>query len=295
MVQNGYMDAVKVLPDELRTRATAMEGSWSPGAEEFRLRAGCSATVLLPDGEKAILPGRTVTVSDLHTVLERATGASLHSAYESLRAGFVTTGTGCRVGVCGTVVCQDGAVNTLRDFSSVSVRIPRQCFGAADSVFDRLPQDPFASVLLVSPPGGGKTTLLRELVRRLSDGGRRVCLADERGEVAAVCQGVPRFDVGRCTDVLTGGVKALSAVMLIRAMSPEILALDEITAPEDIEACSMAANCGVSIIASAHGASLSDLGARPLYRRLLERGIFSHAVIIEKRGREHLYNVERLT
>lgn len=89
MVQNGYMDAVKVLPDELRTRATAMEGSWSPGAEEFRLRAGCSATVLLPDGEKAILPGRTVTVSDLHTVLERATGASLHSAYESLRHGCV--------------------------------------------------------------------------------------------------------------------------------------------------------------------------------------------------------------
>ncbi len=295
MTKDGYINAAGVLPDELKARALLMEKQWSGIAEEFRLRAGRDASVLLPEGERAILANRPVKASDLQTVLERATGASLHSAYDSLRAGFVTTRTGCRVGVCGSAVCEGGAVKTLRDFSSLSVRIPRQCLGAADGVYDRLPHSPFPSVLLVSPPGGGKTTLLRELIRRLSEDGRRVCLADERGEVAAVCEGVPRFDVGPCTDVLTGGIKAVSAVMLIRAMSPEILALDEITAPEDVEACSMAANCGVSILASAHGSALSDLGARPLYRRLLERGIFTHAVMIQKRGRSRTYNVEALT
>ncbi len=295
MTQTGYTDAAAVLPDELRSRAKQMERQWSGLAEEFRLRAGRDASVLLPDGEHTMLPNRPVSVSDLHTVLERATGASLHSAYENLRSGFVTTRTGCRVGVCGSAVCQGDSVKTIRDFSSLSIRIPRQCFGAADSVYDRLPHSPFPSVLLISPPGGGKTTLLRELIRRLSEDGHRVCLADERGEVAAVCEGVPRFDVGPCTDVLTGGIKAVSAVMLIRSMSPQILALDEITAPGDVEACITAANCGVGILASAHASALSDLGTRPLYRRLLEQGIFTHAVMIHNRGRSRTYDVEALT
>lgn len=294
MEQNGYLNAAEVLPDGLRERARQMAGQWASCAEEFRLRAGRDAAVLLPEGERPVAAGRPVTPRDLQTVLERATGASLHSVYQDLCSGFVTTRAGCRVGVCGSVVFENGRVTAMRDFSSLSVRIPRQCRSAADEAYPLLARAGLPSALIVAPPGGGKTTLLRELVRRFSESGRRVCLADERGEVAAVCGGRPGFDVGPCTDVLSGGVKAVSALMLIRSMSPELLAMDEITAPGDVEACINAANCGVSLLATAHAVSLSDLGARPLYRRLLEQRIFSHAVVLRRAGRARSCAVEEL-
>lgn len=288
------MSAAEILPDGLRERARQMAGQWASRAEEFRLRVGRDAAVLLPEGERTAAAGRPVTARDLQTVLERATGASLHSAYQDLCSGFVTTRSGCRVGVCGSAVFENGRVTAMRDFSSLSIRIPRQCRDAADGVYPLLARAGLPSALIISPPGGGKTTLLRELVRRFSESGHRVCLADERGEVAAVCGGSPGFDVGPCTDVLSGGVKAVSALMLIRSMSPELLALDEITAPGDIDACISAAYCGVSLLATAHAASLSDLGARPLYRRLLEQHIFTHAVVLHRNGRSRSCSVEEL-
>lgn len=293
MRENAYRNAVQLLPEPLRSRAAA-HTRWQTCAEEFRLRSGRDAAVLLPGGEECIVPKRPITPQELSAVLERATGASLHAAEEDLKNGFVTTAGGCRVGVCGTVVSSGGKIISLRDFSSVSVRIPHDCRGAADGVYPVLRRGGFYSTLILSPPGVGKTTLLRELVRLLSGDGLRVSLADERGEVAAVHRGRPHFDLGPCTDVMTGGTKARSAVMLLRAMSPQVLALDEITAEEDIEACATAANCGCALLATAHGADMQDLLRRPLYRRLLDRGIFRRSVIITCENGKRQYRVEEL-
>lgn len=120
-------------------------------------------------------------------------------------------------------------------------------------------KDGFCSTLILSPPGGGKTTLLRECVRRLSDQGLRISLMDERGEIAAVQNRTPQFDVGANTDIMTGGQKAACCMMLLRAMRPDVLAFDEISAPEDIEAIRIAAGCGVALLATAHAQSV---GAR---------------------------------
>ena len=167
--------------------------------------------------------------------------------------------------------------------------------GCADALLPQLLRDGFCSTLILSPPGNGKTTLLRECVRRLSDMGTRISLMDERGEIAAVQNRAPQFDVGANTDVMTGGQKAACCMMLLRAMRPDVLAFDEISAPEDIEAIRIAAGCGVALLATAHAQSVAALRHRALYRALLDEHIFRRAVCITRSGGKRVYTVEDLT
>jgi len=236
---------------------------------------------------------------DLSLVLEIATQASAHTALERVRNGFFTVRGGHRIGICGSGVVRDGEVRNLRQLSSLAIRVAREVPGLSAAVLDRLwSGGVLQSTLLLSPPGGGKTTLLRDLIRAVSDGeggpALRVGVADERGELAAMYQGEPQFSIGRQTDVLDGCPKGPALLMLLRGMNPQVLAADEITAPEDAAALEMAANCGVSLLCTAHAGSLEELKARPLYRRLLDEGLFRRLAIIERAGRERRYQVVEL-
>ena len=286
--------AARLLPPLLRTELLRLPEERAGRAEEIRLRAGRPPTLIFGDEELDFAPGYKVTPSELQMVLEIATRASVHSYADSIRAGFVTAEGGCRLGLCGTAVTEDFRISGLRRLSSVCIRIPHEKQGCADSIFPQLTAGGFASTLILSPPGGGKTTLLRELIRRLSNGGMQTSLVDERSEVAGVFEGQPCFDLGVRTDVLTGSPKNEGIFLLLRAMSPRLIAFDEITAPTDVEAAEAAANCGVRLLATAHGESLKDLSRRPLYSRLLDRGIFQRAVIIENEKGRRCYRVEEI-
>ena len=198
------------------------------------------------------------------------------------------------MGLCGGTVVREGGVRSIRRLSSLSIRIPRQHRGCAGEIYARMLELGLPDTLIISPPGAGKTTLLRELVRLASEGGRRVSLIDERAEIAGVWDGSSLFDIGPCTDVMTGAPKPEAAAMLIRAMSPQILAMDEITTPADVEAARLATGCGVKLLATAHAGSARELAARPVYRKLLEDGVFSAAVVIERRGGSRHYRLEEL-
>ena len=157
----------------------------------------------------------------------------------------------------------------------------------------------FVSTLILSPPGGGKTTLLRDLVRCLSEGeagcpAQRISLIDERGEVAVVYRGVPQMDVGPRTDVLDACPKALGIPIVLRAMNPQIIAVDEITVREDLTAISMAAGCGVGLLATIHAANIPELLRKPLYRQLLENQVFRLAVRILRNEKGRAYELEEL-
>ena len=295
----GFEQAVRVLPLRLRQEAMALPAEQRARVEELRLRWGRPMTAVLPEGE-CPLGGEPVTGQELEQLLELASRASFHTVADQLRRGYLTIEGGHRVGLCGTAVVRDGELRGLRRLSSASVRVARQAVGAARPVSDRLVrrEGTLYSTLILAPPGAGKTTLLRDLIRAASDGDgmapQRVGVADERGEVAALWNGRPQLEVGGRTDVLEGCPKALALMLLLRSMNPQVLAADEITAPEDAAALEMAANCGVSLLCTAHAGSLEELKARPLYRRLLDEGLFRRLAIIERAGRERRYQVVEL-
>ncbi|MBQ9521292.1 MAG: Flp pilus assembly complex ATPase component TadA [Oscillospiraceae bacterium] len=288
-----YREAASILPSRLRAAALEVPEARQAIAEEIRLRVGQVMTILLPDGEMST--DAWIEPEDLETLCDIATEFSRYAAAETLREGFLSVKGGFRVGLCGTAVMKNGVNTNLKQFSSAVVRIGRERRGIAKDVTPRLLRDnQFVNTLLLSPPGGGKTTLLRDIVRELSTDGRRVALIDERGEVAVTVRGQAQMDVGTHTDVLDACPKAVGIPIVLRAMNPEIIAVDEITVPEDIRAISMAAGCGVGLLATVHASETAELSEKPLYRDLLERGIFRLAVRIARDGQARRYEVEEL-
>lgn len=292
-------EAAACLPVRLRKAAMALPEESKALAEEFRLRAGQPMAVLLPAGELSLEV--RVKPEELETLCDLATEFSRYAAAETLREGYLSVRGGFRVGLCGTAVMKDGVNTNLKNLSSAAVRIAREKIGIADGVAEQLFRDgDFASTLILSPPGGGKTTLLRDLVRRLSEGvgeygPRRVSLIDERGEVAVMVRGEPQMNVGPRTDVLDACPKALAIPIVLRAMNPQIIAVDEITVREDLRAVSMAAGCGVRLLATIHAAGVEELRQKPLYAQLLEDRVFRLAVRVTATEAGRFYQVEDLT
>ena len=260
--------------------------------EELRFRAGQPPSAKTA-AEETPLALEAVTSAELREILSRAAQYSLHSYTDSLRHGFVTLAGGHRLGVCGTAAEEDGRILGVRGLSSINLRIAHQAEDLQEYIARWVGTDKPQSTLILSPPGYGKTTLLREWVRYFSDRGFTAAVADERSEIAALADGVPQLAVGRCTDVMEGCSKWQAAVMLLKTMSPALLALDEITAPEDAKAVSLCTHCGTAVLACAHAAGLADLRRRPLYRKLLALGAFHQAIIIEKQDGRRVYRMER--
>lgn len=264
--------ALQRLPMETQTRC-----------EELRLRVEQPLYIVV-NGKEQRVEDTVLHGAEIKDTLERAAEYSMHTCADSLRQGFLTVHGGHRIGVCGQTAVQDGDIRSFRSISSLNIRIARQIKGVASPELLQQLRDGkhLCNALFLSPPGWGKTTLLRDIARQLSDAQVRTAIADERSELAALHHGVPQFDVGRHTDVIDGCPKAQAAMMLVKTMSPQVLILDEITSEADIFAAECAAHCGTAVLASAHAWDLEDFQLRLLYRRLQERKIFNRVFCIEQ-------------
>lgn len=274
-----------LLPPGMRRGAEELPPILRRRVEEVRLRCGRTASVVVGGDELPLPCEGPVTRRDLELTVEIATRASAHAALERVRQGWFTVRGGHRVGLCGSVVTEDGQIKNLRCLSSLNIRVARAVPGCGEEALRALTAaGEFSSTLILAPPGGGKTTLLRDMIRLLSAGACagpvRVGLCDERGEVAALWEGTPQFDVGERTDVLEGCPKAQGLMMLLRGMGPQVLCCDEITAADDCAALEQCAGCGVKLLATVHARDVDDLSRKGLYRELLGRGIFEKAVVI---------------
>lgn len=285
---------VTLLPTRLRQGVFALSPEQRGTMRELRLRVGQEPTAVFDRGERSLSEAGRVTAEDLARTVEIATRGSPQAALERMRQGYLPLKGGHRLGLCGSAWTQDGQVRNLRQLSSLNLRLAYEVRGCGAAVLPRLFEGGrFGGTLILAPAGGGKTTLLRDLVRLLSDGGLRVGLCDERGEVAALWEGEPQFDVGTHTDVLEGCPKAEGLFMLLRTMTPQALACDEITRPDDLNALEQCGNCGVQLLATVHADGVKDLKAKPLYSDMLRRGLFRQAVVVDRLAAEP-YRVEAL-
>lgn len=227
-----------------------------------------------------------VMASDIKESIEYISSFSLYAYEDEIRQGFITVLGGHRIGLAGKVIIENHQVKSIKYISFINIRVSNERKGCGLSVLPFIYEEgKICHTLIISPPGCGKTTLLRDLIRLISDGnewskGINVGLVDERSEIGACYQGIPQNDVGMRTDVLDCCPKAEGMLMLIRSMSPAVIAVDEIGKGEDIDALAYAMNCGCQMLATVHGASVEEVRNKPLLNRLIKEYMFKRFIVM---------------
>lgn len=250
--------------------------------QEIRLKIEKPIIITSSKGEVVLsyILGR----EDIKYILQRISNYSLYAYEEEIRQGFITIRGGHRVGLAGECVMDNGKIKTIRNISSLNIRICREILGCSKKVMKYIVEDKkVLNTLIISPPKCGKTTILRDIARNLSDGGKKISIIDERSEIAASYLGVPQMKVGIRTDVLDNCLKSEGLIMAIRSLSPEIIICDEIGTLKDIEALIMAFNSGVNIVVTLHGESLDDLINRSVFKELLENNVVERVILLSNR------------
>ena len=227
-----------------------------------------------------------ITAADIKETIEYISNFSLYAYEDEIRQGFITVQGGHRIGLAGKVVLENDRVKSVKHISFINIRMSHERKGCGECILPYIFEgDRVCHTLIISPPGCGKTTLLRDIVRLISDGnenrqGLSVGVVDERSEIGACYRGVPQNDIGMRTDVLDCCPKAEGLLMLIRSMSPAVIAVDEIGKREDIDALAYVMNCGCQILATVHGSSIDDIRNKPVLRKLVEERLFKRFVIL---------------
>ncbi|AET66697.1 stage III sporulation protein AA [Desulfosporosinus orientis DSM 765] len=296
-----WADMARWFGDDIRSILANLKDVAFHETEELRLRAGqpfqirtLAKDLFINKEGEATSPQKAYVVKheDLVSALERMTQSSVYAAEEDFRQGFITLPGGNRVGITGKIILLHGNIQTIKHISSLNLRIARDISGLASKILPLLLSDDgnVRHTLIISPPRAGKTTFLRDLIRSISNGvpqiglrGLTVGVVDERGELAGMWQGVPTYDLGLQTDIMDSCPKASGLSMLVRSMSPQVVAMDEIGHMDDVAAITDALRTGVRILCTAHASSFEEAHRRPAIAALLDQGVFERLVVLSRR------------
>lgn len=291
-------EVIPYLTGKVKHAVSNLDKSILQEIEEIRLRAGkpVMLSCFRKDfflGEAGLVfnnpnKGFTLTMDELAEMVFKICENSYYAYQDDINKGFITIKGGHRIGLAGTPVIEGGKIINIRDISSLNVRIAREVTGCADRIIKHLlkgSRDIF-NTLIISPPGLGKTTLLRDIIRTVSNGiinvfdGLKVGVVDERGEIAACYRGIAQNDLGCRTDVIHGLCKKEGMEMLLRSMSPNVISLDELGNPNDVSTVLQVMNAGVRLLATAHGYDVTGLKERRGFKDLFAENCFERFIVI---------------
>lgn len=283
---------LNILPASVRTRIIREQLDFDR-LQEIRIRTG-QPLLLRYGGVERALKRSTVyiaTAEDVKETVQYAAGYSLYAYEQEMRQGYLTVEGGHRVGMAGQVITDGAVIRNLKYISSVNIRIAHEILGCADQVIPWLTEEEeILSTLIIAPPGCGKTTLLRDLIRQVSDGagalkGKNVGVVDERSELGGSYMGICQNHLGRRTDLLDACPKAEGMLMLVRSMGPQVIAVDEIGSAEEVQALKYAMCCGCRTMATVHGASFHEIRGKPMFGDFFVQKLFRRYVVL-KQGRQ---------
>lgn len=294
-------DVLTMFPDAMRDK-WRIAARQARSLQEIRLRVNLPATVLIDQREWFVKDDGSLvdrqpadgacSEEELEAVLNHLCQYSLYAFADEIRQGFLTIQGGHRVGLAGQVILEDGnRIRNMKYIRYVNIRIAHEIKGVSDPILPYLygSAGQVHNTLLISPPGCGKTTMLRDIIRNLSDGtaygkGLNVSVVDERSEIAGSYLGVAQNDVGIRTDVLDGCPKKEGMMMLIRSMSPQVLAVDELGDEGDIRALQTAIACGCRLVATIHGSSIADIEKKKYMCNVIEEQLFGRYIVLTRKN-----------
>ena len=268
--------------------------------EEIRLRS--SGILSIKIGQELINLFSNISKEDIQETFENICEKSIYSYTKQISEGFITVKGGNRVGITGSAVIGKDKIINLNYISSLNFRIARQIKDVSNSILKyviNIEDNSIYNTIIASPPGGGKTTILRDLVRKISDGmpeinfASKICgIVDERGEIAAMYKGIPQNDIGKNSDVINNVRKSLGINMLIRSMSPQIIICDEIGSEQDVEAIEKATLSGTKGIFTAHANNIKEIKQNPNLIKLIERRLIQRILILNPINKGKIKEVE---
>ncbi len=277
----------RILPDSIKSLVG--EENFNK-VQEIRLRVNKPLMLEMEQKEKVF--NYTVSCEEIDMILKRMSNYSIYAYDEEIKRGYITVKGGHRIGICGKCIVEKEKIKTIRDISSLNIRISKELLGCSDNIVKYLvDKDEIVNTIIISPPKCGKTTLLRDIARNISDGiikfslsGKKITVIDERSELAACYNGAPQLNLGIRTDVLDSCPKSEGIIIAIRSMAPEIIVCDEIGTAKDTESIIAAMNSGVKVITSIHGYDISDLYNRSVFKEIIDNKVFKRAIVMSHKN-----------